>query len=117
MVCGAPTLRSAKGRSAVNAINGTRALVASAIAGCSSAAAVPEVVTIRTGLPVVLAIPRAKNDDDRSSWCDQSVMLESANARDRGVLREPGLTQACSTPSLLRTSTRVTAKGKLRSGI
>ena len=49
------------------AISGTRPLIASANAGCSSAAAVPDVVTITTALPVVLAIPSAKNAAERSS--------------------------------------------------
>ena len=67
MVWGAPTPRSSGGRSAVHTMSGTRARSASTTAACSSAAAVPLVVSTTAGRPVAIPIPRPVNPAERSS--------------------------------------------------
>ena len=69
MVWGAPTSRSSGGRSAVTTSSGTRSRSASTTAGCSSAAAVPLVVSTTAGRPVARPSPSAMNAPERSSWC------------------------------------------------
>ena len=109
MVCGAPTPCRSAGRSAVIKMSGTRPCRASTAAGRNSAAAVPEVQTATAGNRVARAMPRAKKAEERSSWWGQSVMPgSSARARASGVLRDPGVTQACATPSEARARMRGT---------
>ena len=67
MACGAPTSRSSGGRSAVQASSGTAARSASTTPGCSSAAAVPLVVSTTAGRPVASPMPTARNAPDLSS--------------------------------------------------
>jgi hypothetical protein len=106
MVCGAPTPCRSAGRSAVIKMSGTRPCRASTAAGRNSAAAVPDVQTTTAGKRVARAMPRAKKAEERSSWWGQSVMPgSSARARARGVLRDPGVTQAWATPSEARART------------
>ncbi len=59
MVCGAPTPWSSGGRSAVQTTRGTPWWDASTTLGCSSAAAVPLVVSTTTALEVAAASPMA----------------------------------------------------------
>ncbi len=63
----APTSRSSGGRSAVMTTSGVREWNASTTAGWNSAAAVPDVQSSATGLPVALASPTPKKDPLRSS--------------------------------------------------
>ena len=69
MACGALTSRSSGGRSAVQASSGTPARSASTTAGCSSAVAVPLVVSTTAGRPVARPSPSARNPPERSSCC------------------------------------------------
>src|SRR4051794_4647833 len=118
MVWPAPVSRSSGGRSAVQTSSGTRAWWASSTAGCSSAAAVPEVQTMTAGRPDALAAPRAKNDADRSSRITWTGIRPSwARARARGAERDPGLTAATHTPARHHSSTKVRASAAFKSPV
>ena len=111
MVWGAPTSRSSGGRSAVQAMSGTRPRSASTTAAWSSAAAVPLVVTTRAGRPPARPIPSAVNPAERSSSLTCTAMAGwAARATASGVDREPGHTTAWTTPLRTHSSTRVEAK-------
>ncbi len=68
---------------------------ASVAAGSRLLIAVPEVTQTAAGMPVAFAIPRARNDAERSSTADQQVMRGSASsARRIGAFLEPGQSTA-----------------------
>ena len=72
-------------------MSGTRARCASTTAACTSAAAVPLVVTSTAGRPVARPMPTAKKAADRSSRRTWRAMRPSrARATASGVEREPG---------------------------
>ena len=85
IVWGAPTPWSSGGRSAVRTSSGTKAWDASATQACSSAAAVPLVTTIATGIRVTRARPSAKNPALRSSMrtCTCSSARRGAREGER----------------------------------
>ncbi len=63
------------------------------------AAAVPDVQAMAVGLPDAFAAPSAKNEEHRSSTCDQQ-WIRGSRASDStiGADRDPGEVQACSSP-------------------
>ena len=95
----------------MTARSGTPAWWASTTAGCSSAAAVPLVVTTTAGQPRARPMPRARKPADRSSsttW--RRSRPSAAKATISGVERDPGATTASVTPPRTHSSTRVAAK-------
>ena len=108
---GAPTSCSSGGRSAVQAMSGTPARSASATAACSSAVAVPLVVSTTAGWPVASPMPRAVKAAERSSsrTCTSTAGW-ATRARARGVDRDPGHTTAWASPPRAHSSTTVVAK-------
>src|SRR5579875_2726088 len=83
-------------------------------AGCSSAAAVPLVVTTAAGRPPAKPRPRAKNPAERSSSrkCSRSAPRPAAwsSAKSSGVERDPGQTTTSRTPARAHSSTSTAAK-------
>ena len=93
MACGAPTSRSSGGRSAVHTSSGTPARSASTIAGCSSAAAVPLVVSTSAGRPV------ADAHAERQERARALVVVDVRPGAGRRRLRPPGRAPAGSSAS------------------
>src|SRR6266851_2804258 len=91
-------------------MSGVREWNASTTAGWNSAAAVPDVESSTTGLPVALARPTPKNEPDRSSICTKTFVFGCrCNAIASAADREPGDTHAYSTPCTASSSTNVAA--------
>ena len=96
----APIPRSSGGRSAVSTISGTADSSASQTAGWKLAAAVPEVQSIATGVPLACAAPSAKKAAERSSTITvTSISGWRQSATASGVEREPGETTALPQPA------------------
>jgi hypothetical protein len=115
IVCPAPISRSSGGRSAVSTSSGTAASSASQTAGWRFAAAVPEVHSTATGVPLACAAPRAKNPADRSSTITLvSIPGSRHRASASGVEREPGERTASRTPQRASSSTIAEASAVLR---
>src|ERR1700674_885272 len=91
-------------------MSGVREYDASTTAAWNSAAAVPEVHSSTTGLPVALASPTPKNDPERSSICMSTLIFGwCCSAIATGAERDPGETHAYSTPWAASSSTKVAA--------
>ena len=109
MVWGAPTSRSSGGRSAVQTSSGTPARWASTTAGCSSAAAVPLVVSTHGraagGQPE--AEGRGTRRSARRGARGPAHRRRSASARPAASTGSPGQTTASVTPARTHSSTSV----------
>src|SRR5918998_6361550 len=118
MVWFAPVWRSSGGLSAVSRTMGTPSVAASTTAGSPLATAVPEVVIQAAGRPVARAQPRAAKAVPRSSkWMRLLALSLAASAATRGVERDPGATQKCSTPVRRSSSTMREAQRRLARGV